>query len=94
LPGEPEGEAEAAADYFEERKQEVAEMAKQHGIEIGCESRAGHAAKVIVNFSKDGGYDLIIIGHSDHSELWGRLLGDTADRIADHAHCSVLIVKQ
>jgi nucleotide-binding universal stress UspA family protein len=25
--------------------------------------------------------------------LWGRLLGDTADRISDHAHCSVLIVK-
>ena len=32
--------------------------------------------------------------HSDHSELWGRLLGDTADRIADHAQCSVLIVKR
>jgi nucleotide-binding universal stress UspA family protein len=94
LPGEPEGEAEAAADYFEERKREVAELAKQQGIEIGCESRSGHAAKVIVNFAKDGGYDLIIIGHSDHSELWGRLLGDTADRISDHAHCSVLIVKQ
>ena len=31
--------------------------------------------------------------HLDHSELWGRLLGDTADRIRDHAHCSVLIVK-
>jgi len=72
----------------------VAELAKQQGIEIGCESRSGHAAKVIVNFAKDGGYDLIIIGHSDHSELWGRLLGDTADRISDHAHCSVLIVKQ
>ena len=93
LPGEPEGEAEAAADYFEERKREVAEAAKRHGIEIACESRAGHAAKVIVNFAKEGGYDLIVIGHSDHSELWGRLLGDTADRIADHAHCSVLIVK-
>ncbi len=93
LPGEPEGEAEAAADYFEERKREVAELAKQHGIDIACESRAGHAAKVIVSFAKDGGYDLIVIGHSDHSELWGRFLGDTADRIADHAHCSVLIVK-
>ena len=94
LPGEPEGEAEAAADYFAERKQEIMEAAKRHGIEITCESRAGHAAKVIVTFAKDGGYDLIIIGHSDHSELWGRLLGDTADRISDHAHCSVLIVKQ
>jgi len=47
-----------------------------------------------VNFAKEGGYDLIVVGHSDHSELWGRLLGDTADRISDHAHCSVLIVKQ
>jgi nucleotide-binding universal stress UspA family protein len=93
LPGESEGETEAAADYFEERQREVEEVAKRHGIEIGCESRAGHAAKVLVNFAKDGGYDLIVVGHSDHSGLWGRLLGDTADRIADHAYCSVLIVK-
>jgi len=63
-------------------------------LKSAAESRSGHAAKVIVNFAKDGGYDLIIIGHSDHSELLGRLLGDTADRISDHAHCSVLIVKQ
>ncbi len=26
--------------------------------------------------------------------LWARLQSDTADRISDHAHCSVLIVKQ
>ena len=94
LPGEPEGEAEAAQDYFAERKAEVEAVAKRLGLSIGCESRAGHAAKVMVTFAKDGGYDLIVVGHSDHSELWGRLLGDTADRISDHAHCSVLIVKQ
>jgi nucleotide-binding universal stress UspA family protein len=94
VPGEPEAEAEAADDYFAERKQEVAEAAKRFGIPIGCESRSGHAAKVIVNFAKEGDYDLIVIGHSDHSELWGRLLGDTADRVSDHAHCSVLIVKR
>lgn len=93
LPGEPEGEAEAAHDYFEERKREVDELAKRFGISIPCESRAGHAAKVIVTFASEGGYDLIVVGHSDHSELWGRLLGDTADRISDHAPCSVLIVK-
>ena len=94
LPGEPEGEAEAAREYFEERRREVMELAQRESVEITCECRSGHAAKVIVDFARSGGYDLIIIGHSDHSELWGRLLGDTADRISDHAHCSVLIVKQ
>jgi nucleotide-binding universal stress UspA family protein len=93
VPGEPEAEAEAARDYFEERKQEVAEVAKRESLDIGCETRAGHAAKVIVDFAREKNCDLIVVGHSDHSGLWGRLLGDTADRIADHAHCSVLIVK-
>ncbi len=94
LPGEAEGEADAARDYFQERKHEVEKVAQRFGIAIGCESRAGHAAKVMVTFANSAGYDLIVVGHSDHSELWGRLLGDTADRISDHAHCSVLIVKQ
>jgi len=92
-PGEPEEAAEAADEYFQERQKEVAEIAAQHGIQIGCETRRGHPAKAIVKFADEGGYDLIVVGHSDHSEMWGRLLGDTADRISDHAHCSVLIVK-
>ena len=94
LPGESEGEAEAADDYFQQRQREVREMAAQYGLDIRCETRRGHAAKTIVKFAEEGGCDLIVIGHSDHSELWGRLLGDTADRISDHAPCSVLIVKQ
>jgi nucleotide-binding universal stress UspA family protein len=63
------------------------------GINLPCETRRGRAAKTILRFADEGGYDLIVIGHSDHSELWGRLLSDIADRISDHAHCSVLIVK-
>lgn len=93
LPGEPESEADAADEYFQERQQEVAEVAAQHGVEVGCETRRGHPAKTIVTMAKESDYDLIVVGHSDHSEMWGRLLGDTADRISDHAHCSVLIVK-
>lgn len=94
LPGEPEGEAEAADEYFAQRQKEVAAVATKHGIAITCETQRGHPAKTIVKAADEGGYDLIVVGHSDHSELWGRLLGDTADRISDHAHCSVLIVKQ
>jgi nucleotide-binding universal stress UspA family protein len=93
LPGEFEAEAEAADEYFKERSREIQAAAAEHGIPIRCETRRGHAAKTILRFADEGGYDLIVIGHSDHSELWGRLLGDTADRISDHAHCSVLIVK-
>ena len=93
LPGEPEGEAEAADEYFQERRKEIEEMARELGIAVRCETRRGHPAKNIVTFAKEADCDLIVVGHSDHSELWGRLLGDTADRISDHAHCSVLIVK-
>jgi nucleotide-binding universal stress UspA family protein len=93
LPGEYEGEAEAADEYFKERSREIQEAAASYGIPIRCETRRGHAAKTILHFADEGKYDLIVIGHSDHSELWGRLLGDTADRISDQAHCSVLIVK-
>jgi len=93
LPGESEAEAEAADDYFKERQQEVAAVASQHGLSSACETRRGHPAKNILQAAKDGGFGLIVVGHSDHSELWGRLLGDTADRITDHAYCSVLVVK-
>jgi nucleotide-binding universal stress UspA family protein len=72
LPGEPEAEAEAADDYFQERRKEVEDTARQYGITIGCETRSGHPAKMIVKFAADGGFDLVVIGHSDHSELWGQ----------------------
>jgi nucleotide-binding universal stress UspA family protein len=93
LPGEFEEESEAADEYFAERQKEVADLAAQFGLSIACEVARGHPAKTIVEFAKQGGYNLVVVGHSDHSELWGRLLGDTADRISDHAYCSVLIVK-
>jgi hypothetical protein len=58
-----------------------------------CGSSSGNQTGGTINRSTNRNCDLIVVGHSDHSELWGRLLGDTADRISDHAHCSVLIVK-
>ena len=88
------GEKEDADAYFKERREGIRELAERHGVDIRCVARAGHPAKTIVQHADEGSYDLIVVGHSDHSELWGRLLGDTADRIADHAQCSVLIVKQ
>ena len=93
LPGEFEGEAEAAENEIAERQLDVASVMAQHGLLIRCETCMGDPAKSIVQHAAQGCYDLIVIGHSGHSEIWGRLLGDTADRISDHAHCSVLVIK-
>lgn len=93
LPGEYEEETDAAQQYFKERRDEVESVARQFDIAIECDSRPGHPAKTLVTAADSEKCDLIVIGHSDHSGLWGRLLGDTADRVCDHAHCSVLVVK-
>ncbi|HTX22574.1 MAG TPA: universal stress protein [Candidatus Aquilonibacter sp.] len=93
LPSEVVAGKEAVNEYFDELCKEIKAVVKTHCLDIRCVARAGHPAKTIVQYADEGGYDLIVVGHSGHSELWGRLLGDTADRISDHAHCSVLIVK-
>jgi nucleotide-binding universal stress UspA family protein len=55
--------------------------------------RAGHPAQEIVRAADDRGADLIVVGHSGHSWVWGRFLGGTAEKVSRHAVCSVLIVR-
>jgi nucleotide-binding universal stress UspA family protein len=68
------------------------EQAEHAGIELEVELRAGHAAEVIADFAAAGGYDLVVLGHRGHF-LRDHLLGSTADRVAEHAPCPVMIVR-
>ena len=52
----------------------------------------GHAAEVITHYAAAHGHDLIVIGHRGHF-LGDYLLGSTADRVAHHAHCPVMVVR-
>ena len=90
---EIEEEKEAADSYLQNLMGEVAAYSKQFNIEIHGDTKSGHVAKTIVDYAKEGGFELIVIGHSGHSGLWGHLLGHTADKVSETAHCSVLIVR-
>ena len=61
------------------------------GIPIEVEVRAGHAAELI-RIARDHAADLVVVGHRGHF-LEDYVLGSTADRVAHHAPCPVMIVK-
>jgi nucleotide-binding universal stress UspA family protein len=84
----------AAADtFFDNLKDEVAAFSKEHAICIELHSESGHQVKGIVDYAKKAKFDLIVLGYRGHSSIWGNLLGHTASRVSENAHCSVLIVR-
>ncbi len=66
--------------------------AGSRGIELATELVPGHAAEVISRYARAHEHDLIVIGHRGHF-LGDYLLGSTADRVAHHAHCPVIVVR-
>jgi nucleotide-binding universal stress UspA family protein len=66
--------------------------AHEAGVEIEVEVRPGHPADLISRVASEGGYDLVVLGHRGHF-VRDHLLGSTADRVAEHAPCPVMIVR-
>jgi nucleotide-binding universal stress UspA family protein len=66
--------------------------AGERGLELTPDLVPGHAAEVITHYARAHGHDLIVIGHRGHF-LGDYLLGSTADRVAHHAHCPVMVVR-
>ena len=67
-------------------------QARAAGVEVDVVLRPGHAAEVISEVAAEGGHDLVVIGRRGHF-VRDRLLGSTADRVAEHAPCPVMIVR-
>jgi len=54
---------------------------------------SGHSDSALVDYVKKQNIDLLIVGDTGHSSIWGALLGTTAEKIVRSAPCSVLIVR-
>lgn len=67
-------------------------IAEEEGVAVQMITHAGHAGQAIIRAATEGQVDLLVLGRSGHSEVWGRFMGSTADKVSRHAPCSVLIV--
>ena len=78
--------------FFGRLAASVRERADAAGVPVEVELRAGHAAELITRFARERRADLIVLGHRGHF-LRDHFLGSTADRVAEHADCPVMIVR-
>ncbi|MGH6655715.1 MAG: universal stress protein [Actinocrinis sp.] len=69
----------------------ASEYAHEQSIDLTTDVRTGHAAGQILIAARAAHADLLVIGHGRHPELHNRVLGSTAEHVARHAFCSVLI---
>jgi len=78
--------------FFRDLADAAMARAADAGVDLVVEVQPGHAAELISRFAEAGGYDLVVLGHRGHF-VRDRLLGSTADRVSEHAHCPVMIVR-
>jgi nucleotide-binding universal stress UspA family protein len=90
---EVEDEQHTAQRFFQKIQKEAVARVTAAGLVVHSEIRAGHAAQALPHYVLEMKGDLLVIGHSGRSGIWGKLLGTTADKVVDLAPCSVLIVR-
>jgi nucleotide-binding universal stress UspA family protein len=68
-------------------------MGADKGVEIHSHVFVGHEVQSIVEFMKQNGVDLLVIGFMGHSALYNRIMGGTCQNLVRLAPSSVLVVK-
>jgi nucleotide-binding universal stress UspA family protein len=82
-----------ADEFFGKINDEAKAISKKEGIELHTNIQAGHEVETIVNFAKQGNFDLLVIGFMGHSKIFGRVWGSTSQNIAKLSPCTVVVVK-
>ena len=90
---ETEEAREQAKSYYSKVMEDAAEHLKQRGLSARFHIDFGKPADTILRIAEDSRADLVVLGTKPHSALRRRFLGATVDKVVDHAHCSVLVVR-
>ena len=91
--GEVIEEQDVAQHRFKDAIEKARLMGKERGVDIQSHLIVGHEVKTIVEFIKEKGFDLLVVGFMGHSALYDRVMGSTCQSLVRLAPCSVLVVK-
>jgi nucleotide-binding universal stress UspA family protein len=84
---------EQAGRHYDRFVGDAAEALRGKGLSASGHVDFGKPADVIIRHAEEIKADLIVLGTNPHTALKRRVLGATVDKVVDHAHCSVLIVR-
>lgn len=91
--GEVMEEKETANATYRGAIKKAREMAQEKGVELKSHVIVGHEVKTIIEFIRQRGFDLLVIGFMGHSAIYERVMGGTCQNLVRLAPCSVLVVK-
>ncbi|OGL39435.1 MAG: hypothetical protein A2043_06030 [Candidatus Schekmanbacteria bacterium GWA2_38_9] len=91
--GEVEEFKQETNNYFRKVNEEAVEMAKKEGVKLHTKVLPGHEVETVINYAKDGKFDLLVIGFMGHSKIFGRVWGSTSQNITKLSPCTVIVVK-
>ncbi|KKM09101.1 hypothetical protein SY88_20350 [Clostridiales bacterium PH28_bin88] len=80
-------------NFYAGPMREIEREAKEKGIPAGTKILYGHPAEVILDYAKQEGIDLIVMGRNGTANVRRFLLGSVSDRVAHHSEIPLLIVK-
>ncbi len=86
-------EIEEKNTYFEQLAAQSKRRAALSGVDLRTSIVSGHEVKAIVDFARERGFDLLVIGYMGHSRIYEHLWGGTSQNLTRMAPCSVLVVK-
>jgi nucleotide-binding universal stress UspA family protein len=82
-----------ADEYFRKIGEAAVQYARSRNVSLRSVVVRGHAADEIIRFAETEGVTLIVLGRQGHSRIARFFLGSTTDRVSEHCHCTVMIVK-
>ena len=86
-------------DFLEQQEEELKKVAKKK-LQLLLENTdckqvilEGDPAQTILDYVKEHGYTMLILGYKGHSAMERLLIGSTVNKIVTHAPCSVLVYR-